>query len=561
MNKRLLLVASAVTALAVAAGCGGGGGSSLTPTQASSTSNKSAQATMRIVIPAKTSASSSAKRSPQYISPDTGSVSFAVNGGTAQVVALGPGSSACTGSTSAGYVCTANFQAPVGTGQSVVVKTFQSGDASGTPLSQVTQTFNVSATGSNAITFTLGGVAASLTLALAPTSIANGTASSVTATWTALDAAGDTIIGPGALVDASGTALAVPTLASDATSGITIGTYTPVTGTDGKSVTGSWAVAYDGTTEPTSIGFTVSLTGVTAGAASLTVTGGATPSPPPSSNAIVNPGFEASSTSLAPWYACYAGHATLTDGIDATPPLQSPQPAVSQAPTNPLPAGNPSPAPNGPPSTTDVTIAQAMPAAAPYNVPHGGANAALVGKIIAPRTKGLEGVCQDVTVPTGNPSFSVWVWEGGNVGAFYSYDSEVDVFTGATWQPAAGGPDGAMETSSNPAATYFAETNCYNNQGTSGGSGTTNFAACNVPALQPPDSPGGQWRLKGPYDLSAYAGQQVTLLLGVWSSSTSTGYYDYAFFDDASLSAGSGPAPSPTPTAPVNITISGGAHR
>ena len=83
--------------------------------------------------------------------------------------------------------------------------------------------------------------------------------------------------------------------------------------------------------------------------------------------------------------------------------------------------------------------------------------------------------------------------------------------------------------------TYFAQTNCYNNLDSSGGAATTGSCATPVPA-QPPTSRGGQWWRKGPYDLSAYAGQNVTIMVGSFSGSTSTGYYNYLFVDDVSLS-------------------------
>jgi hypothetical protein len=242
--------------------------------------------------------------------------------------------------------------------------------------------------------------------------------------------------------------------------------------------------------------------------------------PVTNANVVVNPDFETGN--LNGWYPCYAAHNTLTATVDQNPALDTPQPTFTQAPTTTV-----SPAP-----TADVTVQTSLPASAS---PHSGTYAAQIGYInsTVSRKKGLLGLCQDLTVPATRPMFTVWVWEGGNVAAFSTADTEVDLFQGATWT--ATSPTGGMITTSSPTKTYFAETNCYNNTNTSGGSSTFGSCATGSPA-QPPNSHGGQWRLKGPYDLSTYAGQSVTIMLGLWSSSTSSGYYDYLYVDDASLS-------------------------
>lgn len=268
--SRVALSLSIAGALAIA-GCSGS--STVTPSQG--TQSRTGQATFRILIPAKSSVQS--MRAPKYVSPDTGSVSFSINGASATVVPLGPSAAGCTGSATAGYVCTASLVAPVGRSL-VTVKTFASSDGSGDALSQVIS-LPITVTGSgDAITFTLDGVAKSLALTLSPTGVTNGTAATVTATWTALDAAGDTIIAPGGVVTSSGTALATPTLTSNPTSGFTIPSA-PSAG----AATGAWSVAYDGSTAPPSVTFTVSAAGVTAGTATLAVSGGsgATASPAP----------------------------------------------------------------------------------------------------------------------------------------------------------------------------------------------------------------------------------------------------------------------------------------
>ena len=561
MNKRLLLVASAVTALAVAAGCGGGGSSALTPSQGHG--GTMAPATAIIKIPPKASTSSAKSRSPQYISPDTGSVSFAVNGGAAQVVALGPSSTGCAGSTSAGYVCTASFQAPVGTGQSVVIKTYQSTGATGTALSQVTQTFDVTSAGPNAITFTLGGVIASFKAVLNPTSITSGTASSGTLTWTALDAAGDTIIGPGALVNAGGTALPDPptVAAAPAITGLAIGAYTPNKASDNSVIGGSWAVTYDGTTtSETSTTFTVSSSGVTSGTAPMTVSGAApTPSPTASPtgapvNAIVNGDFETSSTSFAPWYTCYVQHhqVALTDDN----PDDSAQGAYA------VPTAGPDTAPTTAPNANDATVQQSVQMTGGADQPvHGGGNAALVGMGLGMTTantgKGALGICQNVVVPASG-QLSLWVLEGGNKAYYDGQDQEAEIFLAS-----AGLNSSTNTTASLPDLQLFSENNCWNGLNLQGGSGPNGATKpCAIDHSGVPDLANGNvWREKGPYDLSTYAGQTVTVFLGIWNSSSSGTYYNYAYYDDVQLTGAAGPTPSPAPTASIGITISGGTHR
>jgi len=316
-------------------------------------------------------------------------------------------------------------------------------------------------------------------------------------------------------------------LSTDASSGITIGAASGNT----------FPVTYDGSaiSSPT---FTAKATGaknVTDGTAVLTIVSSGTPTPSPTptdtptaspsptaspaGNAIANGDFETGD--LTSWYPCYAPHPSLTAPIDpnpaATPATQS---ATTLAQT----------------VETDGAMATIQ-----TSVPSGsvlGTYSAIVGHSdTQARKKGLQGICQDVTVPASNPTLTFSVYEGGNVNTFYTEDAEADVFAGATWSDstATGAETGAKDTTSNPAVTMFAETNCYNNLNVSGGSSSSGPCATPAPA-QPPTTPGGQWRQKGPYDLSAYAGQTITLMLGQWSSSTSSGYYNYVYFDNVVLS-------------------------
>jgi hypothetical protein len=263
----------------------------------------------------------------------------------------------------------------------------------------------------------------------------------------------------------------------------------------------------------------------------------ATPTPSPTPNAITNGDFETGS--IAPWYVCRAGHPTLAAPIDPNPAEETPAPTFTQAPLTAVPSLVATPGPD----PVVVTTLAAASAGNPNNAPHGGTHAAQIGNILTgagnAREKGIIGICQDVAVPaTGSPTLTAWVWEGGDNGNFGNGDSEMDVFSGATWVTGTVSVSGATEsgkqTANNPTATLFAEMNCYNNNGTSGGTSTTNFADC-VGQAAAPGVRGGQWVKKGPYSMTAYAGTTVTVLIGSLGTSNSTGYYEYLYADDVVL--------------------------
>ncbi len=267
-----------------------------------------------------------------------------------------------------------------------------------------------------------------------------------------------------------------------------------------------------------------------------------TPTSPPTAGPILaNGNFETGN--LTGWYICRAGHPTLTAPIDQTGG-EAPQPTYTQGPSTVIPAVGGTPIPD--PAVVGTT---AMPSPNPASspaisqlagmTPHGGSYAAQIGSMETgagfAREKGLVGICQDIAVPsTGTTAISAWVWEGGNTSAFPGTDSEMDIFSGATWVTGSTSLSGAvysgMQTTADPTATLFAETNCYNPQNTKGGTAT--FGSC---AIGGPNNVGGVWQRKGPYDLSAYAGTTVTVLIGQWSGSNSTGYYDFMFTDDVSV--------------------------
>lgn len=258
--KRQLFVASALLALA-ASGCSGTG-SGAVPTNAAGSQSVGTGGTAAVTLKISPQGwgCSTNTRSPQYISINTGSIAVTAPGIARQVIPLSGSSGGCG-------TYSATFNAPIGN-PSITISTYQSADGSGTALSQATQAINVTSAGPNNLSVTLDGVVAALNLAVTPNGLTNGTAASLTATWTALDASGATIIGPGALVNADGSALATPTLASNATAGITVGTYTA------SSYGGSWAVSYSGASTSTPVTFTLSATGVSNATFPVAVAGG-----------------------------------------------------------------------------------------------------------------------------------------------------------------------------------------------------------------------------------------------------------------------------------------------
>jgi outer membrane protein assembly factor BamB len=197
------------------AGCGGGqGGTALPgqPTSAPHSGSSSANVTFTITVPAKST--SSAARRPAYVSPSTQSISLAIYASgsstpvfnqTANVTSGSPG---CTTSAS-GTVCSvAIYLAP---GQYTAdVTAYDGTNGSGSVLSQGQQEgFTAPSQGTTVIALTLYGVPASLKVTPSSTAVqgsvaggfiinAAGLGGSQLFTITALDADGNTIVGPGA---------------------------------------------------------------------------------------------------------------------------------------------------------------------------------------------------------------------------------------------------------------------------------------------------------------------------------------------------------------------------
>lgn len=552
MKRQPLLIALSVAALA-AAGCAGGGAlmAPSSPTTAQSTGATS-KATLTVTIPSKSSNSSTASRTPQYISPATNSATFTVGGGTAQVIDLSSSSSACTPATGGGRTCTATIGASVGTAQSLLIKTFASTDGTGNALTVNTESIDVSSNPtSNNFAFTLTGVMASFTVGLSVASVSEGNASGLSATLTALDASGATIIGT--VVGADGNPItATPTLTANPATGFTIGAW--------DDSNGSFSIAWDGTGATSPVTFTAAVTGYSSATTTLEVVLSPTPSPTASPttapvNVLANGDFSQGIDTGNGWYTCYAPRIT-TSG--ATPIDASPAP-VNQLTVVP----NTTPAPIAAAGNTSVqttTPSGALP-------PSGNAQFALVGYsggtgLPAPASgkpgKGNTGICQDIASVPANAKLTFSVYEGGDDNWSKS-DDEADLY-----------PSGAMSSTSPtasvaPTVRLYAQNNCYDSAGFEAiflpapwGTGsvaissTARWSGCPQtpggasPGGYSPSSGGGYWYAKS-LDLSSYSGEPVTLFLGIsrdaaGSVPTASGaqYYNYAFYDNVVLSATSG---------------------
>ena len=511
MNRALQITGALAASLAIViAGCSGGGtnaGSSALPGMPAKPAAKGSIA-FSIRIPEKQPAL--AKR-PNYVSPDTGSIAFTV-AGQSSIIVLSPLASNpnCTLSGST-YTCTAvQANIPAGNDQ-ITIATYQSTTptvGTDTPLSTETVTETIVADQSNPETFTLNGVVNSFSMAYNSTLLPMGTSGSVTATFTPVDAAGDTIVltNGATLVDSSGNML-TPTLTDSDTSGDT------------------------GITGNSSSGYTISYNGATMAPPTLTMTVGSLPVQTQTIelNAISNGFFTASGNpSFAGWSACSFAHtAEAITNASPTPAVASPEPTATVAAlTNPSAAPSPTTSPLNPspgptqsaapyivlatPPANYADAAQNPTGAAATPPPTLGSNVVLIGNTQA-EIKGVAGICQTIAVPAVAEQLRFWVYEGGTQFSFASADQEADILdsTGTTLQQ-----------------TLFSELNCLWDPNVIGGQ---NYAASTsgcIPVADggtgsfPDEDNGGYWKQQGPYNLSAYAGTTVTLFIGVWDNFT-----------------------------------------
>ena len=130
---------------------------------------------------------------------------------------------------------------------------------------------------------------------------------------------------------------------------------------------------------------------------------------------------------------------------------------------------------------------------------HSGTYSGFSGSTSGPEVNGYSGICQDLTIPSSG-TLTFWVYEGTNDSINYA-DQEADLLDST----------GAVVT------TFFSE-------------------AANT----------NGW-VQRSYDVSAYAGQSLTLFFGVYGNGYS-GAYIYQYVDDVFLGA-NGATPTPAPTA------------
>lgn len=184
----------------VLAGCGGGG--AMAPHAGGGSSQGAlADATLRIVIPEKTT---NGARRPAYISPSTNQLAWSLDGNAQTVVMLTPTSTGCTGS-GATLTCMVNFY--VAPGSHTFSFTLEDGNK---PLSAATNvTYMLVAGQANVLPVTLGGIAQSFSVTSSNTNFATPSTgnpvytmygrAAVTLTVNALDADSNIIVGSGSL--------------------------------------------------------------------------------------------------------------------------------------------------------------------------------------------------------------------------------------------------------------------------------------------------------------------------------------------------------------------------
>ena len=192
MNKRLAITASVLAVLIT--GCGGGG-TAATPSVKSAAAAATGSATMQLTIPLATAVSSLGRARPQYVSSATASVTIKQGAtllGTFNTSAASPGCS----TTAMGVQCSFSIAPAVGVNQVFTVTAYAQANAAGPELSAGSTTATIVASANTTISVTMGGQVASIALTFP--SVPAGTPTSAPFVVLAKDAAGATIIGPGA---------------------------------------------------------------------------------------------------------------------------------------------------------------------------------------------------------------------------------------------------------------------------------------------------------------------------------------------------------------------------
>ena len=272
MNHHLYVFCRAFAAcfLLATSACGGTQSLNNSPVALPATGGPQANAvgvSIAVFIPQSLGAVASRRRF--WISPATLGLLVQSNaGGAASVAAdLSPGSPLCQ-TTSGGRACTVSIPVPAGSR----LFTFTTYDAAPVansfgaahPLGIATTTKTIVANTANTIDVTIAGIAASLSLSIAPNAVTAGTPNaSIATSLNVLDADGNIIVG--SYVDANGNPLTV-TLSDPDTTGATAFTQTSFT-----QSTSSLALKYSGAHPVNSITFSAAAAGLNTATATLTI--------------------------------------------------------------------------------------------------------------------------------------------------------------------------------------------------------------------------------------------------------------------------------------------------
>lgn len=216
-EKRALFV---LTIFALAA-CGGGSGRSPVPSTGSA--QQSSSAVFKLSIPARTTA-----HSPHYVSPNTQSLTIAVNGAAPSVTQNVTSASGGCASSGGGITCSVPVTAPVGS-DTFTVTLYSGTNAGGSKLATGSVTAMIGSAPTS-VDITLDGVVDSVTITLGNNMPTAGSAATIPVTVTAKDASGATIISPGgyspaiALIDSdtSGHTTLSPATVSDPSTAVSL---------------------------------------------------------------------------------------------------------------------------------------------------------------------------------------------------------------------------------------------------------------------------------------------------------------------------------------------------
>ena len=214
---------ASLAAFALLAGCSGGGSSPVPTGGGSGPQSKTEHVTIVVNVPARGSGGSARHR--DYVSPSTQGlgISYVAHGGTLPAIAspmqaydVSSSSSLCTAGAGGSRTCTFTVLAPLGNDD------FQISGWDATPsggsfsaaklLSAVTTTQNITDTGVNTLTFSMGVAVYSIFLRLSGltgTTMIAGAPASATLNVEALDADGNEITGSDPFVDSSGNPLSI----------------------------------------------------------------------------------------------------------------------------------------------------------------------------------------------------------------------------------------------------------------------------------------------------------------------------------------------------------------